>query len=58
MLIGLLLYLSCMTHYIEEFFGSEDEIIFADRKEKRKFITNSVIAAVFAGLGIMAALLV
>jgi hypothetical protein len=40
-----------MTHY-EEFLGSEDEIIFADRKEKRKFITNSVIAAVFAGLGI------
>jgi|Tabmets5t2r1_1033131.scaffolds.fasta_scaffold709148_1 hypothetical protein len=42
----------------EELLGSDDEIIFADRKDKRRFITNSVIAAVFAGLGIMTALLV
>ena len=38
----------------EEFFGSENEIIFADRKDKREFITSSVIASIISIIGIMA----
>ena len=56
--LDFLLYLSCMTRYVsEKFFGSEYKIIFADRNDKRKFITNSVIASIISFIGIMASVL-